>query len=249
MIETITSPLRAIWESLLERLFFLPPFPETIDSLALFSLLLVVGLLLGEWLHAHARWPKVTGYVLAGTVFGPSALGWISIEALAQARPIADAALGLLMMEVGRRLDLSWLRRNPELLRSTLADITLSFALIFLFALWLVGLTPAWAAATAAVTMASAPAVVLLTIEEAKAQGQVTERIILHTAISSAASFVAFAVVLGIVHAELSEDWLNALVHPLWVVIGAFLVAAWAPGWRCALPKPCRKAHWPRFLC
>ncbi|PKO36839.1 MAG: hypothetical protein CVU33_16215 [Betaproteobacteria bacterium HGW-Betaproteobacteria-6] len=156
--------------------------------------------------------------------FGPSSLGWISIEALAQARPIADAALGLLMMEVGRRLDLSWLRHNPELLRSTFADIALSFALIFAFALWLVGLTPAWAAATAAVTMASAPAVVLLTIEEARAQGQVTERIILHTAISSAASFVAFALVLGVVHAELSEDWLNAVVHPLWVVVGALLV-------------------------
>lgn len=224
MINGIISPLRSVWENLLERLLFLPPFPETIDSLALFSLLLVVGLLIGEWLHAHLRWPKVIGYVLAGILFGPSALSWISIEALAQARPIADAALGLLMMEVGRRLDLSWLRRNPELLRSTLADITLSFVLIFIFALWLVGLTPAWAAATAAVTMASAPAVVLLTIEEAKAQGQVTERIILHTAIGSAASFVAFAVVLGIVHAELSEDWLNAIVHPLWVVIGALLV-------------------------
>ncbi|MBF1164661.1 cation:proton antiporter [Dechloromonas agitata] len=224
MIERLLAPLRSVWESLIERLLFLPPFPETIDSLALFSLLLVVGLLIGEWLHAHLRWPKVIGYVLAGIVFGPSALGWISIEALAQARPIADAALGLLMMEVGRRLDLSWLHRNPELLRSTLADISLSFALIFAFALWLVGLSPAWAAATAAVTMASAPAVVLLTIEESRAQGQVTERIILHTAISSAASFIAFAFVLGVVHAELSEDWLNAVVHPLWVVAGAVLI-------------------------
>ena len=224
MIERLLAPLRSLWESLIERLLFLPPFPETIDSLALFSLLLVVGLLIGEWLHAHLRWPKVIGYVLAGIVFGPSALGWISIEALAQARPIADAALGLLMMEVGRRLDLSWLHRNPELLRSTLADISLSFALIFAFALWLVGLSPAWAAATAAVTMASAPAVVLLTIEESRAQGQVTERIILHTAISSAASFIAFAFVLGVVHAELSEDWLNAVVHPLWVVAGAVLI-------------------------
>lgn len=224
MIERLLAPLRHAWESLVERLLFLPPFPESIDSLALFSLLLVVGLLIGEWLHAHARWPKVIGYVLAGILFGPSALGWISIEALAQARPIADAALGLLMLEVGRRLELKWLRRNPELLRGTLADISLSFALIFAFALWLVGLSPAWAAATAAVTMASAPAVVLLTIEESRAQGQVTERIILHTAIGSAASFVAFAVVLGIVHAELSADWLNALLHPLWVVAGALLV-------------------------
>jgi NhaP-type Na+/H+ or K+/H+ antiporter len=89
--------------------------------------------------------------------------------------------------------------------------------------------------------MASAPAVVLLTIEEAKAQGQVTERIILHTAMGSAASFVAFAIVLGIVHAEHSEDWLNALVHPLWVAVGALLVA-----WGLALAgaahcPPCRK--------
>ena len=157
MIESLIAPLRAVWESLIERLLFLPPFPESIDALALFSLLLVTGLLMGEWLHAHARWPKVIGYVLAGILFGPSLLGWIGVETLAQARPIADAALGLLMMEVGRRLDLSWLRRNPELLRSTLADIGLSFALIFAFALWLVGLSPAWAAATAAVTMASAP--------------------------------------------------------------------------------------------
>ena len=226
MIESLIAPVRAVWESLIERLLFLPPFPESIDALALFSLLLVTGLLMGEWLHAHARWPKVIGYVLAGILFGPSLLGWIGVETLAQARPIADAALGLLMMEVGRRLDLSWLRRNPELLRSTLADIGLSFALIFAFALWLVGLSPAWAAATAAVTMASAPAVVLLTVEESRAQGQVTERIILHTAISSAASFVAFAFVLGVVHAELSEDWLNAVVHPIWVVTGALLVSA-----------------------
>ena len=224
MIERLLAPLRNVWDSLVERLIFLPPFPESIDSLALFSLLLVVGLLIGEWLHAHARWPKVIGYVLAGIVFGPSALGWISIEALAQARPIADAALGLLMLEVGRRLEMKWLWRNAALLRGTLADISLSFALIFVFALWVVGLSPAWSAATAAVTMASAPAVVLLTIEESRAQGQVTERIILHTAIGSAASFVAFAIVLGIVHAELSEEWLNAILHPLWVVAGAILV-------------------------
>ena len=202
----------------------LPPFPEHMDSLALFSLLLVVGLLIGEWLHKQFGWPKLIGYVLAGSLFGPSLLGLITIESLTQARPIADAALGLLMLEVGRRLDLNWLRRNPELLRSTSADIILSFAVIFIFAFWVVGLTPAWAAATAAVTMASAPAVVLLTIEEAKAQGQVTERIILHTSIGSAASFFAFAVVLGVVHAESSDSWLNAIVHPLWVVTGGLAV-------------------------
>jgi hypothetical protein len=97
----------------------------------LFSLLLVVGLLIGEWLHAHAGWPKVIGYVLAGTLFGPALLGWISIEALAQARPIADAALGLLMMEVGRRLDLLAASATRNCCAARSSDITLSFALIF----------------------------------------------------------------------------------------------------------------------
>ena len=73
--------------------------------------------------------------------------------------------------------------------------------------------------------MASAPAVVLITAEESSAQGQVTERIILHTALGSAAAFIVFAIVLGVVHAEISNDWLNAVVHPLWGGLGAVLIA------------------------
>ena len=225
MIADSLVQLRTAWESAQERLYFLPPFPDQLDSLALFSLLLVVGLLVGEWLRSHLGWPKVIGYVLAGTLFGPSLLGWISIEALAQTRPLADAALGLLMLEIGRRLDLRWLIRSRVLLRATLGDIVLSFVFTFLFARYAVGLTPAWAAAAAAVTMASAPAVVLITVEESGAQGQVAERIILHTALGSAASFIVFAIVLGVVHAEYSNDWINALVHPLWVGAGALLIA------------------------
>ena len=225
MLTESVSLARSGWEAIQERLFFLPPFPDQLDSLALFSLLLVIGLLIGEWLRAHFGWPKVIGYVLAGTVFGPSFMGWISIEALAQIRPVADAALGLLMMEIGRRLNLRWLFHNKDLLRATLGDITLSFIFIFFFAYLIVGLTPAWAAAAAAVTMASAPAVVLITVEESSAQGQVTERIILHTALGSAAAFIVFAIVLGVVHAENSNDWLNAVVHPLWVSVGAVLIA------------------------
>lgn len=224
-METLITYARGVWESTQERLFFLPPFPDQIDTLALFGLLLVVGLLAGEWLRARFGVPKIVGYVLAGTLFGPSLLSWISVEALTQARPIADASLGLLLMEAGRRLDLRWLLGNPSLLRATAADVLLSFVAIFFFAWALVGLSPGWAAATAAVTMASAPAVVLLTVEESSAQGQVTERVILHTAIATAVSFVLFALVLGFVHAELSADWINAVAHPLWVAAGAALIA------------------------
>lgn len=224
------SFVRSVWEEFQERLLFLPPFPDQIDPLALFSLLLVSGLVAGELLNRRFGLPRIVGYVLAGTLCGPSLLGWISAESLAVARPLADTALGLLLLEIGRRLDLRWLRHNPALLRTAAAEAVLCFAAIFAYAALVVGLSPAWAGAAAAITMASAPAVVLLTAEETRAQGQVALRTILFTSLSCAISFLAFAVVLGLVHGEHSDDWLNAIVHPLWVALGALVVGSVAAG-------------------
>lgn len=228
MVDTLFVAAREVWATVRERLFFLPPFPEHFDALATVSLLLILGLLAGEWLHARVRWPRLIGYVLAGAVLGPRLLGWISLETVAKMRPIADAALGILMLEMGRRLNFGWLFRNRRLLQVALGDILVSFFAIFLFAHYIAALSVAWAAAAAAVTMASAPAVVLLIADETKAQGQVTERIVLLTALSSAASFFVFTLVLGIVHAQQNDDWLSAFVHPLWVGGGATLIAGLA---------------------
>lgn len=224
------SALRSAWESLQERLVFLPPFPDRADPLALFSLLMVSGLIMGELLQRRLKLPRIVGYVMAGTLFGPSLFGWITVESLAVARPLADTALGLLLLEIGRRLDLRWLRRNPALLRTAAAEASLSFLAIFGYATLLVGLSPAWGGAAAAITMASSPAVVLLTAEETRAQGQVASRTVLFTSLNCAASFVVFAVVLGLIHGEHSDDWLNALVHPLWVSLGSLCVGTFAAG-------------------
>jgi Kef-type K+ transport system membrane component KefB len=78
-------------------------------------MLLVIGLLVGESLRARLGWPKVIGYVLAGTLFGPRAR-LDQHRGAGPDRPIADAALGLLMLEIGRRLDLRWLGQHRELL-------------------------------------------------------------------------------------------------------------------------------------
>jgi Kef-type K+ transport system membrane component KefB len=221
------SSLHEAWTALQGTLYFLPPFPARIDTLALLSLLLVAGLLVAQWLRARWNWPRVLGYVVAGMVFGPPLLDWINADVLAQLRPIADAAHGLLLLEAGRRLDLSWLLRNRELLRGCAGDIVLSFVVVYSFSCWVAGLSPAWAAATAAVTMASAPAVVLLIVEESRAQGQVTERVMMYSAIGSAASFVVFVAVLGIVHAQQDVTWVTVLAHPLWAGGGACLIG-WA---------------------
>ena len=89
-------PPRQGWEALQERLLFLPPLPEQLDPLALFALLLVAGLLVGETLFRRFGLSRIVGYVLAGAVAGPGVLGWLDRETVALAKPVADAALGLL---------------------------------------------------------------------------------------------------------------------------------------------------------
>ena len=77
------SSVRAFWESLQDRLMFLPPMPEQADPLALMALLLVAGLLAGEGLYRMAGLSRIVGYVLAGALAGPGALNWLDGETLA----------------------------------------------------------------------------------------------------------------------------------------------------------------------
>ncbi|WP_374491321.1 cation:proton antiporter [Zoogloea sp.] len=216
--------LRDAWEAMQDRLFFLPPLPDQVDPFILFALLVVAGLLVGQLLYRHFGLSRIVGYVLAGAIAGPGALGWLNTETLALAKPVADTALGLLLLETGRHLDLRWLRANRGLLPAALTESSLAFAGIFLFSYTIVGLSAGWSAATAAITMASAPAVVLLTTEENHAQGQVSQRTLLLTALNCAFSFVVFSCVLGVLHAEQTEDIFNALIHPFWVLGGSVLI-------------------------
>ena len=88
MVSDLLAFARSGWAAVQERLFFVPPFPDRLDSLALFSLLLVVGLLIGEWMRARFGWPKVIGPSISrsGTC-GPHAptcrCGWRRAPSLA----------------------------------------------------------------------------------------------------------------------------------------------------------------------
>jgi Kef-type K+ transport system membrane component KefB len=140
-------------------------------------------------------------------------------------RPMADVSLGLLLLETGRRIDLAWLRRNRSLRLGCLVEAFASFLLLFGFLYLTVGLSPSWAAATAAICMAAAPAVVMLTAEESRAEGQVTERMLQMTAVNCGISFLLYTLALSFIHTETGAGWLNVIGHPLWILCGSLLIA------------------------
>ena len=93
--------------------WFLPAWPPPFGELAVFGALLLAGLLGGELVHRLLALPRITGYVLAGIACGPQALGLVHGPLLTEARVFVDLALGLILFELGHRLDFDWLRAQP----------------------------------------------------------------------------------------------------------------------------------------
>jgi Kef-type K+ transport system membrane component KefB len=204
---------------------FLPRIPLELSHAALFGALVIVGLAAGELLRRYAALPRITGYVLAGAALGPQGFALINNDLLFDLRLLIDLSIGLIVFELGFRLDLNWLRHNRWLLATAIAEALLSFLAIFA-ALLLFDFRPVLAAMAAAIGTATSPAIVMLVVHDLRAQGQITERLLLFTAVNSVFAFVLLTLLLPFLHFEHQASWQQALFHPLYLLWGS-LVAGW----------------------
>ena len=206
-----------------ELAWFLPAWPPLFGDLALFGALLLAGMLGGELLHRVTSLPRVTGYVLVGVLCGPQLLGLVRDPLSAGARVFVDLALGLIVFELGHRLDLRWLARNRWLALAALGECLGAFFAIYGGLLYF-DYPPLLAACAAAVGTATSPAVVMVVSTELRASGQITERMLLFTAVNCVFAYVALMLFLPMVHLQHETSWRSAILHPMYLLAGAALL-------------------------
>lgn len=194
-----------------------------VSRFALFGVILLAGLIGGRLAAAVGFIPRITGYIAIGMLLGPGVLNLLDAKLLDDARVFVDIALGLLLFELGRRLDFNWLRHDPWLLLMGIAESALSFALILL-ALIYFQVPPLPAAMAAAIGTASSPAVVLLVAQELGAEGQVTRRAFSLVAINNIAALLFFVLVLPFVHVSFHSGFWGALLQPFYFMTGSLLL-------------------------
>lgn len=204
---------------------FLPTLPPELDRLGWFAILLLAATLAGEAVNRWLRLPRILGYVAVGMLLGPHGLGALDVGSLGRMRVFFDVALGLVLFELGHRIDLGWLRRNPWLPASSLLEAGLSFVAIYL-ALLAFGVAAMHATAAAALGMATSPAVLVQLTRELKSQGQVSERLLMLCALNSVYSVVAFSMWLAWLHLEYRGGVLAMVLHPLYLIAGSIALAA-----------------------
>ncbi len=220
-------------------MFFLPSWPLQADGILLAALTLVAAALAGEGMFKFFRWPRIIGYSLVGMVVGAVGFG-VQAGALVRERSafaiVFDMGMALLLFEVGGRVNLSWLRANPWLLATSIAEAALTFIAVTVLIISL-GYDATLATAAAIIMVATSPAVVMRVTAEFKAQGQLSERLLLLAALSTVYAVVAQKFLLGWLHHAYGHNLWAALLHPLYVFGGSALLA-FVLAWAVALFEP-----------
>jgi Kef-type K+ transport system membrane component KefB len=205
-------------------LAFLPSLPLEMSYPLLFGVLLVAGMLGGE-VARSMRMPRVIGYVVIGFIIAPLTFAMNLDPLIEHARIFVDLALGLVLFDLGRRMDLNWMKRDWTLAASGLAESLLTFCGVF--ATLLAFEFPAVpAGVAAAIAIATSPAVVLLIVQDTRAEGQVTERALNLVALNSLLASILTTILMASMHLEVRMDVDSALLHPSYLFLGSLALGA-----------------------
>ncbi len=163
------------------------------------AMLLIAALFAGGF-AGLLRIPKVTAYLLAGVLVGPSVLNWVDHERAQLFEPLTKLAIALVLFNLGCHFPLMRARRIlRRVLRLSVGDQAGTFLLVAL-GLMLVG--DSWQAAIllGALAVATAPATTILVLKEAESEGTVTEYTNALVALNNLSAIVLFELLFLAIH-------------------------------------------------
>lgn len=170
----------------------------------------VLGAYLAARFLTRLRLPRITGFILAGMLFGPSLLGLVTREVVQELRLVDDLALTFIAMAAGGELRLDMLReRRRSILFTVLGSMLVVFLGVTLSLVMIRSSFPfsagrslaqsiAIAAIAGALAVARSPSSAIAIISETKAKGPFTEMVLGVTIAVDVLAIFIFAVTLSL---------------------------------------------------
>ncbi|MCY1513078.1 Sodium/hydrogen exchanger family protein [compost metagenome] len=174
--------------------------------------------LAGEAAFRWARLSRISIYGLGGFLMASSQLGLLPSSSEPGIFLLVHIAFALTLFEVGYRFNLRWLRTNPWLGVTCLAEAGLTFGAVYLLALAF-DTSRLTALLLASVSMATSPATVLRVINEQCGSGQVTERLLHLSALNCVLAVFVFKVVVGLAVFRTSGNLWDAISSSLYLLL------------------------------
>ncbi|MBB3120734.1 cation:proton antiporter [Pseudoduganella violacea] len=208
----------------------MPDFLVTLDLQAISAELawpvaIALAWLAGELIHRWTTLPRISVYGLVGFSVAQAFPELFATESGSPVTFLANVAFGLILFELGYRVNLRWLRVNPWILVSGLMESALTFAVVYQLA-HMSGVPPLTALLLASLGMSTSPAGVLRIINEQKSSGQVTERLLHLVAINSVLAVFVFKVIVGFWVFDTSGSLPQAISHSLIELVASAVLGA-----------------------
>lgn len=165
--------------------------------------------ILGEFVHQWTTLPRISIYGAAGFAFGNLTAGYLPQSEADAFMLMANVAFGLILFELGYRINLNWLRENPWIAVTSVVEAGATFAVVYSIAASF-GTPPFTALLLASLAMSTSPAAVLRVLNELNSSGQVTERVLHLSALNCVLAVLAFKVIVGVGVFQSSGDLLQA---------------------------------------
>ncbi|MES2317257.1 MAG: cation:proton antiporter [Pseudomonadota bacterium] len=170
--------------------------------------------LAGEFGQRLTGLPRISFYGVVGFALAAPQIGVLPPSGAGPVLLLADVAFGLILFELGYRINLRWLRTNPWFAVASLVESLGTFIAVYFVALWF-DTTAMTALMLAALCMSTSPATVIRVINEKRSSGQVTERVLHLSALNCVLAVFTFNVIIGFWIFKSSADIGDATVNSL----------------------------------
>ncbi|ADJ62381.1 cation:proton antiporter [Herbaspirillum seropedicae] len=194
------------------------------NALLVFGGLLLFGLIAGYVVSKSPWVPRITGYLLVGFLLGSGGFNLLSGEVLKVTNIFADIAVALVVYQLGRYVDIGWLRREKWLMITVAVSAVLCFGFVSIALTWF-GTDSVMALLGGVMAIATAPAVVLVVLRDLKAEGQVTRRLAAMTALNNFVAVLAAYALLPVIAHEAGTPVWTLIQHTLYSLVGSAILA------------------------
>ena len=191
-------------------------------------LAILIAWVAGELGRRWLRIPRISSYAITGFLLASSQVGLLPRTPSAAVLLLANIAFGLILFEAGYRLNLRWLRVNPWIAATSVAESALSFVAVYALVRWR-GMAQDPALMLAALAMATSPATVVRVINELRSSGQMTERVLHLSALNCTLAVLALKMLAGLNPAPTVEDVPQA-AYDMVLILGAALLSGMLMG-------------------
>jgi len=173
-----------------------------------------IAWLAGEFGHRLTGLPKISFYGMLGFVLASTQIGVLPATSDGPVLVLADVAFGLILCELGYRINLRWISSNPWFGVAGLVEAAGTFLAVYMVAMWFDS-SVMTALMLASLAMSTSPATVVRIINELRSSGQVTERVLHLSALNCVLAVFTFNIIVGFWIFNTSEDIGDAILNSM----------------------------------